>query len=75
MYKQDGDENRLFSPQTQAQMRAKIETLLQQMPTEELGMEQSRWRLHDLMRYVPELKSRSGMWRVLRKLGFGYRRS
>lgn len=56
-------------------MRAKIEILLQQMPTEEQGMEQSRWRLQDLMQHVPGVKSRSGMWRVLRKLGFGYRRS
>lgn len=56
-------------------MKEKIATLLQQIPTKEPGMEQSRWRLQDLMRYVPQVKSRSGMWRMLRKLGFGYRRS
>lgn len=52
-------------------MRAKIETLLQQMPSEE----HSRWRLQDLMKFIPQVKSRSGMWRMLHKLGFGYRRS
>jgi hypothetical protein len=52
-------------------MSAQIAMLLQERPTEE----QSRWRLQDLMPHVPGIKSRSGLWRLLRKLGFGYRRS
>jgi transposase len=57
----------------QVDLKAQMDTLLQ-TPPQEQAMEQSRWRLRDLIEHVPGVNSRRGVWRVLQKLGFRYRR-
>jgi hypothetical protein len=38
------------------------------------GLSHSRWRLRDFIGYLPGVGCRSAVWRVLRRLGFRYRR-
>src|SRR6266508_4529114 len=73
MCKKDGDENRLFPPQYQAPIRDDLAAVLETSPRDH-GLEHSRWRLADLIGYLPGVGCRSAVWRVLRRLGFRYRR-
>lgn len=54
-------------------MRDDLAEVLATSPRE-YGLSHSRWRLSDFIGYLPGVGCRSAVWRVLRRLGFRYRR-
>jgi hypothetical protein len=61
----------VFSPRTQEQAKAELETLLHRSPSA-YGIQRTRWRLQDVGRALSWLNSYSdpGIYKVLKRLGF-----